>query len=79
MGISEVNELSELLNEHLALSKTVQCENISIEIYVLCNSIHKCQELWCIVSGIDILLEQSKNDNPTCKKQDLTSHTSFFQ
>ena len=65
----------------------MQSENISTQIYVECYRMY--QSMVCVqkfsyfVSGLDIQLEQSKNDNPvrkkiSCRLRDTTSHVPFF-
>ena len=67
---SHIFEIDELLNEHWA--KIVQSENISTPIYVECDKMYRSkvcvQEFSYFVSGLDIQLEQSKNNSPICKK-----------
>ena len=75
-------EVDELLDEHWA--KIVQSENISTPIYVECDKMYQ----WKVcgrdfVSGLDIQLEQSKNNSPVCKKigcrwQNTTKNILFF-
>ena len=52
----------------------MQSKNISFPIYVKCDKMYQSkacvQEFWYFVSGLDIQLEQSENDNPVCKKSD---------
>ena len=47
-------------------------ENISTPIYVECNNMYRSkvcvQKFWYIVSGLDIQLENSEDDNPARKK-----------
>ena len=56
-----------LLNEHWA--KNVPSENNSTPLYVQCDIINQlkvcCQEFLYMLSGLDIQLEQSNNDNPS--------------
>ena len=63
---SHFSEVNELLNVHWA--KIVLSENISTPINVQCKNIYQemvcCQEFWYVVSGLDIQLEQFKNNNP---------------
>ena len=78
-------EIDELHDEHWA--NIVQSKNNSTLIYVKWGKIHQSkvcvQEFWYFVSGLDIQLEQSKNDCFVCKKvgcrfRNTTSHISFF-
>ena len=56
--------------------KIVQTENIStLMIYIECDKIHRwkvcVQEFWYFVSGLDIQLEQSKDNCPVPTKNQL--------
>ena len=66
---------------------TLQSENISTPIYIECDKMYHSmvciQEFWYFVSGLDIQLEQSKNNSPVCQKigcrwRNTTSHILFF-
>ena len=67
----------------------MQGENISTPIYVECDKMHQSkvciQEFLCFVSGLDIQLDQSKNNSPVRKKNQLQlakygeTYTGFFK
>ena len=52
--------------------KIVWSEDVSTPIYVECYKMYQSmvciQKFWYFVPGLDIQPEQSKNNNPVCKK-----------
>ena len=79
-------EVDELLDEHWV--KIVQSEKISTPIYVECDKMYRSkvcvQEFSYFVSGLDIQLEQSKNNSPvhkriSCRCWNTTSHIQLFK
>ena len=69
---SYFSEVDKLLDEHWHWAKKIGREKISTPIHVPCNHIYWSkicgQEFWYILSGLDIQLQKSENDNTARKK-----------